>query len=100
MGEDYRPVRPVAGRVYWAPTANSCESVPLIFGENHGVIVDGESQDVAVVYTTRELAEAALADPLRWHPNNVARVTVRPVRAVARDGWVTSRRFEWAEVAA
>lgn len=86
-------VRPVVGETYYAPVLRigAGGAAPIVPGEYHGVIVDGVSQAVAVVYSTRERAEAALADPAVWHPANVARVYVAAVVAVS------SRRFAWAD---
>lgn len=88
---DVPPALPVVGAVYWAPVSLACVSVPLISGERRGVVVDTRTQDRAVVYSSRELAEAALADPAVWAPGNVERVRVAAIRAVS------SRRFVWAE---
>jgi len=84
--------RPVIGRTYYAPVQlDLCGGVvPIIAGEYHGVIVDGRSQDVAVVYSTRDRAERALRDVTVWHPDRAGTVQVMAVRCVA------ARRFEWA----
>ena len=83
-------VRPVVGVTYWAPVMSGCVAAPIVAGEHHGVIVDGASQSVGVVYSTRERAEAALADPAVWHPVNAARMRVAEIVAVS------ARRFVWA----
>lgn len=85
--------RPTVGHVYYAPTSPACEPSPLVPGIAHGVIVDDPSQDVAVVYTTRERAESAMADPAQWHPDMAARYQVR---AIAYTG-TGAYRFVWAD---
>lgn len=76
------------GRVYWAPTSLSSKS-PLIPGEARGFLVDLPSQQRAVVYTSRELAEAAFYDERCWHPRLRPRFQIRAVR-------YTNGRFVWA----
>lgn len=71
--------RPVIGEIYYAPIA-LFSTVPLLFGERRGIVVNTPSQDVAVVYTTREAADAALADPIVWSPSNAQRARVARLR--------------------
>lgn len=87
---DVTITRPTVGETYWAPCSDACTSVPLIPGERHGFIVDTPSQAVAVVYSTRTLAELAFSDPTIWHPSNAARASVRAVT------YMGGRRFAWA----
>lgn len=91
LAAEVAPALPVIGAVYWAPVSLACASVPLIYGERRGVVVDVRTQDRGVVYSSRERAEAALADPAIWAPGNAERVRVAAVRAVS------SRRFVWAD---
>lgn len=63
--------RPVPGVTYYAPIALASRW-PLIFGEGHGVIVDQTSQEQGVVYSTREGAATAFADPRVWGDGNAA----------------------------
>lgn len=67
--------RPSVGELVFAPISLSSVT-PIVFGEARGVVLDEPSQTQAVVYSTREAAEQALATPQLWHPNNarVARV--------------------------
>lgn len=64
-------IRPQANVTYYAPIAVASRW-PLIFGENWGVIVNGPSQDQGVVYSTREAAEDAFANPAVWGDGNRA----------------------------
>lgn len=63
--------RPMPGITYYAPIALA-NRWPLIFGERQGVIVDQTSQEQGVVYSTREGAAAAFADPCVWGDGNDA----------------------------
>lgn len=67
--------RPQAQVTYYAPIALA-SLWPLIYGEHHGVIVDGPSQSQGVVYGTREAAEAALTNPAIWNPKNAQNARV------------------------
>ena len=86
-------IRPERGEVYFAPVAPDTV-VPIVWGEHHGIVVDTPSQSVAVVYSTPELAAAALRDPAVWSPANAARVEIRALRYRGRDGFA---RFDWVE---
>lgn len=66
--------RPSVGDVVFAPISLS-SAHPLVFGEARGVLLDEPSQEQAVVYSTREAAEAALGST-QWHPNNARAVRV------------------------
>lgn len=76
------------GQVYWAPTSLA-SNFPLIPGQSWGFLVDLPSHERAVVYTSRELAEAAFHNDSCWHPSIRPRFQVRAVR------YVGGSRFEW-----
>lgn len=61
--------RPAPGCTYYAPI-HIGSRYPLVFGEEHGLIIDQPTQALGVVYSTQKAAEAALADLGTWHPNN------------------------------
>jgi hypothetical protein len=96
--------RPTVGAVYFAPIHIATHQ-PLIMGERRGIIVDEPSQDCAVVYSTREAAAEALADPATWHPVNAAKYRIARVRylggsfafadADEREAHTDAREFEY-----
>lgn len=61
--------RPTPGSTYYAPI-HLGSRYPLVFGEEHGLIIDQPTQALGVVYSTREAAEAALADLNTWSSEN------------------------------
>lgn len=84
--------RPEVGAVYYAPVA-VWESQPLVFGERRGLIVNTPSQDVGVVYTSRDAAAAALEDRSQWGERNASLVRVAGIRYRG----IGSPRFTWAD---
>lgn len=76
--------RPKNGATYYAP-CSLASTRPLLFGQFHGVIVDDPSQEVAVVYTTREAADKAFSDRARWSERNAAKARV--ARLIFDGGW-------------
>ncbi|UAJ81723.1 hypothetical protein IT072_20920 (plasmid) [Leifsonia sp. ZF2019] len=78
------PTRPKNGATYYAP-CSLASNRPLLFGQFHGVIVDDPSQGAAVVYTTREAADQALADRDQWAEQNVGQARVS--RLIFDGGW-------------
>lgn len=73
--------RPTKGTVYYAPVALG-STEPLVFGERHGILVDERSQSQAVVYSTRDTAEAAFADRAVWSENSARRTRIAAIRYV------------------
>jgi hypothetical protein len=76
--------RPTNGTTYFAP-CSLASTRPLIFGQFHGVIVDDPSQQVAVVYTTRDAADKAFADRSQWSEKSAAHARVG--RLIYEGGW-------------
>lgn len=87
--------RPEIGTEYFAPIALSSVQ-PIVWGEARGILVDEPSQSAGVVYSTREAADAALADPTVWAPSNAAHVRVARLRYRGVGAW---GRFDFADEA-
>lgn len=90
--------RPKPGVTYYAPISLAC-LWPLVFGEYAGIVVDQPSQTVGVVYSTREAAEAAFADPTVWGDGNrkharIAALTYRGTIMRGRGGFAFATEAE------
>lgn len=84
--------RPEHGKIYFAPiNAQYSSEYPIVYGQTRGSVVDMRTQQQAVVYSTRELAEEALADPAQWHPEVVKELTIRAVTPRGQ------YQYDWAD---
>lgn len=85
-------VRPEVGGEYFAPISLA-SSQPLVFGEARGFVVDTPSQSAAVLYTTREAAEQAIADPEQWAAGNLRWARLAHIRYLGHR--VNGAQFEF-----